>query len=340
MKSIHLIIPNLFLPKDFVIEVCNGLKVPALEGLLARGNKIKTLSFESSKQSLESALCAAFDMIAPDEVPIGGVSAAFDQLGGGYWLRCDPVHLSMQNDLLLLQEVNPSQDEALGICASMNEYFVGDGLEFFTPHPKRWYVRSKLSGRIHAAPLPKVVGTNVHGIMPKGEDATRWHSLLNEMQMLLYSHPVNEAREARGELSVNSVWLWGAGQLENPLPMNYDHVISDDVHPEMFASVTGASFSEWPKHWDGMLREGRTLMVWAGLRRTIQSGDFQAWRIALQEFDNHIAQPLFDALRAGEIKSLHIDILDDKNALSTILSRHASRAFWRRTKLLSSYSIV
>ncbi|MDX8385721.1 MAG: hypothetical protein R8M11_04280 [Gallionella sp.] len=340
MKSIHLIIPDLFLQKDFVSEVCNGLQIPALERMLACGNVIKTLSSENSKKSMESTLCAAFDMQAPAEVQIGGVSAVFDQLGEGYWLRCDPVHLSLQNDLLLLQQVKPSQDEALGICKSMNEHFLGDGMEFFAPHPKRWYVRSELSRRIHTTPLPKVIGTNVHGVMPEGEDATRWHSLLNEMQMLLYSHPVNEAREARGELPVNSVWLWGGGDSGNTLPMNYDHVISDDELPEMFASVSGASFAEWPKHWDDMSRSGRTLMVWTGLRTAIQSGDLQAWRSALQDFESNIAQPLFDALRAGEIKSLQINITDDKNALSKILSRRASRAFWRRAKPLASYSIV
>ncbi len=29
--------------------------------------------------------------------------------------------------------------------------------------------------------------------------------------MLLYTHPINAAREARGELAVNSFWLSGTG---------------------------------------------------------------------------------------------------------------------------------
>jgi len=340
MKSFHLIIPDLLLPRGIASEACKGLQVPAVERLLARGNEVKPRPPESTQQSLESSLCAAFDMQAPAEVQIGGVSALYDQLGEGYWLRCDPVHLSLQNDLLLLQEATPSQDEALGLCKSMNEYFLGEGMEFFAPHPKRWYVRSKFSRRIHTTPLPNIIGTNVHGVMPEGEDATRWHSLLNEMQMLLYSHPVNEAREARGELPVNSVWLWGGGDSGSTLPKNYDHVISDDVLAEMFASATGASYAAWPKHWDDMSRDGRTLMVWAGLRTAIQSGDLQAWRIVLQNFELHFAQPLFDALRAGEINSLNIYITDDNNALIKTLSRRASRAFWRRAKPLASYSIV
>ena len=34
--------------------------------------------------------------------------------------------------------------------------------------------------------------------------------------MLLHAHPVNEAREARGEPAVNSLWLWGAGPRAAP----------------------------------------------------------------------------------------------------------------------------
>ncbi|HJV96354.1 MAG TPA: hypothetical protein VJ608_09975, partial [Albitalea sp.] len=38
--------------------------------------------------------------------------------------------------------------------------------------------------------------------------------LQNEVQMLLYTHPINDAREARGELPVNSFWLSGCGRLQ------------------------------------------------------------------------------------------------------------------------------
>jgi hypothetical protein len=37
----------------------------------------------------------------------------------------------------------------------------------------------------------------------------RW---LNEIQMLLHEHPVNVAREERGEPPLNGIWLWGGGK--------------------------------------------------------------------------------------------------------------------------------
>jgi len=40
----------------------------------------------------------------------------------------------------------------------------------------------------------------------------RFRAQLNELQMQLHDHPLNQAREARGELPVNSLWLWAEAQ--------------------------------------------------------------------------------------------------------------------------------
>jgi len=37
MRNVHLVICDLFLPKEFAAEVCAGLRLPALEKMLARG---------------------------------------------------------------------------------------------------------------------------------------------------------------------------------------------------------------------------------------------------------------------------------------------------------------
>jgi hypothetical protein len=45
-----------------------------------------------------------------------------------------------------------------------------------------------------------------------------WQRYLNEAQMLLASLPLNLARSARGEPTVNSVWFWGACAVETDIP--------------------------------------------------------------------------------------------------------------------------
>lgn len=49
--------------------------------------------------------------------------------------------------------------------------------------------------------------------MPRQEQAQPLRRLQNEMQMLLYTHPVNDARKARFLAPVNSFWISGTGTL-------------------------------------------------------------------------------------------------------------------------------
>ena len=206
MKSVHLVIPGLFLPKDLAAEAGDGLSLPALEKLLGRGrNEIL------DPVPLENLLCVSFGVPCATDAPIAPISAAFDGLAAGCWLRADPVNLNLQRDQLLLAAVQVGSEEAAALCASLNEHFAGQDMEFFAPHPQRWYVRLDALPRISTAPLSQVVGGDVRRVLPTGEDAARWHQLFNEIQMLLHAHPLNEAREARGEPIINSVWFWGGG---------------------------------------------------------------------------------------------------------------------------------
>lgn len=334
MKSIHLVIPNLFLPKDFAAEVCADLRLPALEKLLAKGR-----SENLQAAPLENHLCGLFGVPCTADAPMAPVSAAFDGLAAGCWLRADPVHLRLQRDQMLLDGVLPGVDEAAQFCTSLNSYFAGQGMEFFAPHPQRWYVRLDVLPRIRTTPLSGVLGGNMRGALPTGEDAARWHQLFNEIQMVLFAHPLNQAREARGELMINSVWLWGGGSTLPSLNNNYDYVCSDEILVEMFAAAAGIPFAAWPKQWN-IGGEGQQLLVWTGLRSALQRGDLAGWRDALQDFETGYAQPLWQALRSGKLEQLELDILGDDGIRRVLLKRANTWAFWRRARRLAGYSLV
>lgn len=350
MKSVHLVIPDLFLPKDFAAEACRGLSLPALEKLLGRGASTKPLVLsevegsartDDSGFSLENILCELFGARCQPDVPIAPISAAYDGLADGCWLRADPVHLHLQRDQMLMAGVQVSSEEAAALCASLNQHFAGQGMAFFAPHPQRWYMRLDALPRIHTTPLSQVIGGDVRRVLPTGEDSSHWHQVFNEIQMLLFAHPLNDAREARGESPVNSVWFWGCGCSGNTtLEKNYDSVSSDVVLAEMFAKAAGVPFSPWPEQWRDEQCNGRQLLVWTGLRSALQSGDLAAWRTAMQNFENGYAQPLWQALRSGKIARLQIDILGGDSIRHVQLSRGDAWAFWRRAKRLAAYSLV
>ncbi len=355
MKNVHLVIPDLFLPEGVATEVCADLRLAALEKILARGSSTSTnpstkplvlSGVEGSGRTgeggyLENHLCELFGVTCTEDAQIAPISASFDGLAEGCWLRADPVHLHLQRDQLLLAGVQPGGEEAAAFCESLNEHFAGQGMEFFAPHPQRWYVRLDALPRIRTTPLSAVLGCNVRRALPTGEDAAHWHRLFNEIQMLLFAHPLNEAREARSELTVNSVWLWGGGCNSNSgttaAPAN---VSSDDVLSEMFAVAAGVPFSAWTKRWNMEAGDGKQLLVWTGLRSALQRGDLADWRAALQDFETGYAQPLWQALRSGKIGQLELDILGEHGIRRVRLTRGDTLAFWRRTRRLAEYSLT
>jgi hypothetical protein len=335
MKSVHLVIPDLFLPKNFAAETCTDLPLPALESLLGKGR-----SEILEPAALEDLLCEIFGMPSRGDAPIAAVSALFDGLGAGCWLRADPVHLRLQRDqMLMLAHSEISAEEAGQMCASLNEYFAGQGMEFFAPHPHRWYVRLDSLPDIRTRPISQVIGGDVRRALPTGADAAHWHRVFNEIQMLLFAHPLNESRDERGALTVNSVWLWGAGHSENALPQNnYINASSDEVLVEMLATAAGVPFSAWTGHWREAENDGGQLLVWTGLRPALQSGDLAAWRNALQDFESGYARPLWQALRSGRIANLRMDILGRDGMRRVVLTRGDTWSFWRRIKRLAEYS--
>ena len=66
-------------------------------------------------------------------------------------------------------------------------------------------------GHLASVLFARTAGVTLEHIPYKGQAPTTQAVLAGEVQMLLYSHPLNDAREAQGALPVNSFWLSGCG---------------------------------------------------------------------------------------------------------------------------------
>jgi hypothetical protein len=56
-----------------------------------------------------------------------------------------------------------------------------------------------------------VLGKSVSPYIEQSRQILPWYQLINEFQMFMHQHPLNEQRRQRGRLAVNSLWAWGAG---------------------------------------------------------------------------------------------------------------------------------
>jgi len=128
------------------------------------------------------------------------------QVGSEYISLLHPESLQLQDD------------ESRALLEAMRPYFEEDGIELQYQAPLRWLARSELWRELPTASLDRVLGRNLSVWMPDSPQAAKLRRLNSEMQMLLYRHPVNEARSERGQALVNSFWVSGTGALPPNIP--------------------------------------------------------------------------------------------------------------------------
>jgi len=80
-------------------------------------------------------------------------------------------------------------------------------------------------------------------LQPAGATAAVLRRLQNEMQMLLYTHPLNDERQAGGLPVVNSFWIDGAGVLDSPFTRDPSVVI--DTRLAAAAPEPAARHAAW-----------------------------------------------------------------------------------------------
>lgn len=332
MKAMaQLLVCGLYPPPE-AAGALRGLDLPALGRILARGD-CETLP----SMALENWLCAAHGVAEGAAAPVLMLGEG-GQPGAAYWMRAEPAHLLLQGNEVIQHPVAVADAQQAGeFCDSLNRHFAGEGLQFSAPTPQHWYLRLADTPGVLPLPFSQVAGRDIRASLPQGPAALRWHTLLNEIQMLLAAHPLNDAREARGEAAVNSLWLWGGGVAPETLAQPYASVYSDSPLAAAFAHAAGSPHAALPPPAGWPERSGGdVLALCANTQLAWQNGDIAAWHDALLAFERDCAEPALRALRRGGIREIVLDVLQDDARLRCRLTRRQLWRFWRRP-LLKQY---
>jgi hypothetical protein len=279
--------------------VLRDLPLPSLGALLAElaPGPIERLNEDDFDTADERALAHAMDLAAPDgHIPWAALQAA--QLGAtpadAAWAWFTPCHLDIGMSEVLLSQpegLRLPPDQAQALAATMAPYFAEDAIVLERFVDGHWLASGEVFCDLATASPARVIGTDLNPWMPASALLRR---LQNEMQMLLYTHPVNTEREAQGQPTVNALWLSGCGSLpadargERP-PVTLVHALRDSALNE-----------DWP-----------------------------AWAAAWRELDARHCAPLLKQLRAGAPVAL---TLCGPRALQTFRSTPRS-ALSRLTRL-------
>jgi hypothetical protein len=322
------LIPYLFPGTHLLETAAQDLHLPALQTLLARGTREPC-----TNEGVEAALCEVLGIARQQDWPLAPITLEVDGgvAGDAYWLRADPVHLRVMRDSIVLAESNVlelSQQEADALATAIGQHFGAD-LSPLPLHPKRWYVRTPNQPHLVTTPLSMATGRAIDPLLPQGADARQYRARLNELQMLLHEHPVNQAREARGELPVNSLWLWGGGY-KPVTPAAPFSVYSCDDEACALGTFCNSPVHPLPQHLERSLLAAEGVVLLDGLTQAGQYGDAYGWREAIRVLEENWFGPLLASLRSLGKPGLRL--LDPVGGKALQLQRADRWKIWRRPR--------
>jgi hypothetical protein len=236
---------------------------------------------------------------------------------GVVWMRADPVHLAVSRDNVQLFDsgvLQPSAAEMSAIANTLNRHFAEDGLSFVFPQPTRGYVQVAAAEAAQSSPLWSVIGGNVFTHMPA---SPKWRAMLNEVQMLLHTHPVNQQREANGVRAINGLWCWGATSAQQITPPDtpYQSLIGDDIIARAVALQADIPALPLPTangFDDNFLTTSNTLAVLHQPTAALRALSPADWQSAVTHVDTHWVAAALNALDTKKIAALKIIIANSE----------------------------
>lgn len=281
-------------------------------------------------------LCRRFDVVRQQDVPAAPYAVLGDGLQpDGYWLYADPVSLVLHRDSFALAECASELqlEQAQQLVDALNRHFAADGMRFHAAGARRWYLSLAQRPELRTYPLAQVLGRDIQPYLPQGGDGLKWHGLLNELQMLLHAHPVNAELEQGGAMPVNSVWLWGGGELVAGAQRPDLSVWADDALARGLALAHQSRLAALPPSAQDWLRQAHDAGEHLVVRPPLVPDALQQ---ELDRLEIDWFAPLLDMLRKGNVARLTLHLAGE-----TVNSFTVTRAdlwkFWHRARPLEDY---
>ena len=217
-----------------------------------------------------------------------------------------PLHAALGlTDLTVVDSamLSLTEEDSRALCAAADVHLREDGVRLRFVDTHRWLASSERAIDALTERPDYLIGEALRPNLPRGKDGRLIERWMNELQMLLYTHPVNIAREDRGLPSINVVWLWGVGTSDLPLTSS-----AKDIHCAEFAfshALRNGDLPAWQAAWTTLA--SRILAA-----DTIILGDTQP-RIRLQRTQPSALSRLFANFKAKPTLATVLDALHAKS---------------------------
>jgi hypothetical protein len=330
-----------------VISGLLDLPATALSGVDASAPALTRLLAAAGTPAVErdggvALACTALGIAKQHDWPVAPYLAFASGLDAAvsYWLCAEPATFEVgRGDVRLAGTVGDlERSEATSLLSTLNAHFAADGLRFDAPEPAHWLIGARTPQSMTTLPPGRAIGKTLLGHLPQGADSERWRSWQNEIQMLLFEHPVNAEREAAGRAVVNSVWLWGGGARVATTHPQIATLLADAWMPRELARATSVACAPVPASLDALLDRSpqSPAMVWIEAPVAADEQQHANWLAALER---DWTAPARGAFHNGTLRRLDIDLAGRSKALcysAKRLSLARRLRTWRSAPRLST----
>ncbi|CAB1369396.1 hypothetical protein [Denitratisoma oestradiolicum] len=314
---ITFVIPGLLWPRQALLDTLTDLPLPALESLLGRARH------GTPPPSPQHYWQSAFSLDRWAAAPLRRLGLGLED-DGRTWLCADPVHLQLGRQSALLgdpADLALEFEEARQLHASLAPLFDSMG-ELCFDGPNTWHLA--LSAPPPQVPEQLPVGASAVALLPEGPTARPWRRLLNEVQMSLHGHQVNQLRTAAGKPTIDSLALWGAGSRPQARRRPFNHLWSDDPLIWGLGHLGNIATRNLPASFETARRA--VCIHYDGLIGPSRLHDAMAWREALARLESQWLAP---ALHHRAVDSIELLAWGEAGAIQLTLDAWQRRKFWR-----------
>jgi len=345
MTELDILLPFGLPPAELSADLLRELHTPALAALLARARMEPHESFDDFQRALphEIWLARAFGLDAGTQAGSPPVAEALMRETGlqpsatDAWFVLQPVHIHIARDHLVLtdpRQLALDENEARALFDIAEPLFSEAGKQLMFGDARTWFVRAEDWSELLTASPDAASGHNIDLWMPRGPNERDWRKVQNEVQMHWFNHPINEAREARGERPVNSLWLWGGpSPREWPASGSYDKACN--LSGWMRAFRQGARQYADAAHAANLIPglAGRNLLLLDALLEPALANDWARWLDAMRKLEEHWFAPLLQALKSGALDRVSLILTHDNRISRAAATRSSLRKFWVKPSL-------
>lgn len=342
--KIHLVIPHAFAPSE-CLQFAQPNDAPMLRKLFARAVR-KTEKASHTSDWIAQEFNLSINELAACSYRYDSQQTSVNS--AAYTLRADPIYLQInQNHARLIDARQLALDysETQILLQDLNAFFIQEEWQFSAPNPNEpthWYLHCTQIPVMQMPCLEEMLGEILPAQALMGDAAKVWRRRLTELQMFLYAHPTNQARQARGHYPINSVWCWGNNDsTQSMLTTNS----SPSCYWSQDALLQAVCFTQQARHkplpcnatdWMQQAKDipqHHTLLL-EGADQALFYGGIDAYAIWLAALEKNWIAPLAILLKAGKIQSVQLTLLGKTQSQNLILNRYTLWKFWRKTASL------